>query len=72
MYTPYIFARQYEPDFNTYTFTFTSFRFVGLSTFLLMLLSDSILESWPKKKKDLFEEIGIETDEDVGVCLPKM
>ena len=57
---------------HTYTFTFTSFRFVGLSTFLLLLLSDSILESWPKKKKDLFEEIGIETDEDVGVCLPKM
>jgi len=31
---------------------------------------DSILESWPKSKKDLFEEIGIETDEDVGARLP--
>jgi len=32
---------------------------------------DSILESWPKSKKDLFEEIGIETDEDVGARLPQ-
>lgn len=33
---------------------------------------DSVLESWPKSKKDLFEKIGIETDEDVGASLPKV
>ena len=32
---------------------------------------DSILESWPKSKKSLYEEIGVETDESVGVALPK-
>ncbi len=31
---------------------------------------EPILDQWPKSKKDLFEEIGIETDEDVGVVLP--
>ena len=31
---------------------------------------DGILESWPKPKKDLFEEVGVDTDEDVGVKLP--
>ena len=31
----------------------------------------AIMESYPKSKKELFEEIGIETDEDVGVSLPK-
>lgn len=32
---------------------------------------DSVLESWPKSKKCLYEEIGIETDESVGVSIPK-
>jgi len=32
---------------------------------------DAVLESWPKSKKDLYEEVGIETDEEVGVKLPK-
>ena len=32
---------------------------------------DSVLESWPKSKKSLYEEIGVETDEDAGVSLPK-
>ena len=32
---------------------------------------DSILESWPKSKASLFEEIGVETDESVGVKMPK-
>lgn len=32
---------------------------------------DSILESWPKSKKCLYEEIGVETDESAGVSLPK-
>ena len=32
---------------------------------------DSILESWPKSKKCLYEEIGVETDETAGVTLPK-
>jgi len=31
---------------------------------------DSVLESWPKKKKDLFDQVGIETDQDVGVTMP--
>merc|ERR1712058_72382 len=32
---------------------------------------DSILEGWPKTKKSLFEEIGVDTDESVGVSVPK-
>jgi 26S proteasome regulatory subunit (ATPase 3-interacting protein) len=32
---------------------------------------DSILESWPKPKKTLFEDIGVDTDEEAGVKLPK-
>ncbi|XP_045596094.2 homologous-pairing protein 2 homolog [Procambarus clarkii] len=32
---------------------------------------DAIMEGYPHPKKQLFEEIGIETDEDVGVVLPK-
>ena len=32
---------------------------------------DTILESWPKSKKSLYEEIGVETDETAGVSLPK-
>lgn len=32
---------------------------------------DAILEGYPKGKKTLFEEIGIETDEDVKVSLPQ-
>ena len=32
---------------------------------------DSILEGWPKTKKSLFEEIGVDTDESVGVAVPK-
>ncbi|KAJ8024530.1 likeous-pairing protein 2-like [Holothuria leucospilota] len=32
---------------------------------------DAILEGYPKKKKDLFEEIGIETDEEYNVKLPE-
>lgn len=32
---------------------------------------DSILESWPKPKKSLLEEIGVDTDEAVGAKLPK-
>ena len=32
---------------------------------------DSILESWQKPKKSLFEDIGIDTDESVGVKMPK-
>ena len=32
---------------------------------------DSILESWPKSKTSLFEDIGVDTDESVGAKLPK-
>ena len=31
---------------------------------------DAILESYPKSKKHLLEEVGIETDQDVGVKIP--
>jgi len=31
---------------------------------------DSVLESWPKSKKSLMEEIGVDSDEDVGVKIP--
>ncbi len=37
---------------------------------IVLTITDSILESWPKPKKELLEEMGIETDEDVGVKLP--
>uniref|UniRef100_A0A8D2MBU2 PSMC3 interacting protein n=1 Tax=Zonotrichia albicollis TaxID=44394 RepID=A0A8D2MBU2_ZONAL len=33
-------------------------------------LLDAILEGYPKSKKQFFEEVGIETDEDHGVELP--
>ncbi|KAJ7421091.1 PSMC3 interacting protein [Willisornis vidua] len=33
-------------------------------------LLDAILEGYPKSKKQFFEEVGIETDEDHGVALP--
>ena len=32
---------------------------------------DSILESWPKTKRSLYDEIGVETDETAGVTIPK-
>ena len=38
---------------------------------MAMDILDAILEGYPKSKKQLFEEIGVETDEDVGVALPK-
>ena len=31
---------------------------------------DSVLESWPKTKQSLMEEIGVDTDESVGVKIP--
>jgi len=33
---------------------------------------DAILEHYPKSKKEFFEEVGIETDEDVGVVMPRI
>ncbi|EDL03882.1 homologous-pairing protein 2 homolog isoform X1 [Mus musculus] len=33
-------------------------------------LCDAILEGYPKSKKQFFEEVGIETDEDHNVLLP--
>ncbi|XP_068208895.1 homologous-pairing protein 2 homolog [Palaemon carinicauda] len=38
---------------------------------MAMDILDAILEGYPKPKKVLFEEIGVETDEDVGVVLKK-
>lgn len=32
---------------------------------------DAILEGYPHPKSHLYEQIGIETDEDAGVVLPK-
>ena len=32
---------------------------------------NSILENYPKSKKILLEDIGVETDEDAGVSLPQ-
>ena len=31
---------------------------------------ETILENYQKKKEELYDEIGIETDEDVGVVIP--
>ncbi|XP_010158315.1 PREDICTED: homologous-pairing protein 2 homolog, partial [Eurypyga helias] len=33
-------------------------------------LLEAILEGYPKSKKQFFEEVGIETDEDHNVTLP--
>ncbi|KAI0231510.1 Homologous-pairing-like protein 2 [Lamellibrachia satsuma] len=33
---------------------------------------DAILEGYPKKKKDLYEDIGIETDDDLKVSVPEL
>ena len=33
---------------------------------------DAILENYPKSKKDFFEDVGIETDEEVGAKIPDM
>ena len=35
-------------------------------------MTDAILENWPNPKKALFEEIGVETDQDVGVNMPEI
>ena len=32
---------------------------------------DSVLDGWPKSKQSLLEEIGVDTDESVGVSIPK-
>ena len=40
------------------------------TTSIIIRVSDSILESCSKKKKDLLEEIGIDTDESVGAVMP--
>ena len=32
---------------------------------------DSVLEGWPKTKQSLLEEIGVDTDESIGVSIPK-
>ncbi len=32
---------------------------------------DSILENYPKSKRILMDDIGMETDEDVGVQMPQ-
>ncbi|XP_059094693.1 homologous-pairing protein 2 homolog [Tigriopus californicus] len=37
---------------------------------ICLSITDAILESYPKPKKALFEDIGIETDEDVGAKVP--
>lgn len=36
---------------------------------ICMDILNSILENYPKSKKHLFEEIGIETDEEAGFCV---
>ena len=35
-------------------------------------MTDAILENWPNPKKALFEEMGVETDQDVGVNIPEI
>lgn len=37
---------------------------------LLTDITDTIMEGYPKSKKQLYEELGIETDEDAGAKLP--
>lgn len=39
---------------------------------MCMDMLNAILENYPKSKKDLFEEVGIETDEDVAFSLEKL
>lgn len=35
-------------------------------------ITNTILEGYPRSKKDLLEEVGIETDEDAGVVVPAL
>jgi 26S proteasome regulatory subunit (ATPase 3-interacting protein) len=37
-----------------------------------MNIVDAILESYPKSKKALFEEIGLETEEELGIKIPEI
>ena len=37
---------------------------------ICMNIVDAILENYPKSKKVLFEEIGLETEEDLGIKIP--
>ena len=34
-------------------------------------MTDAILESYPHPKKSLFEDAGVETDEEAGVKIPQ-
>ncbi|XP_072179104.1 homologous-pairing protein 2 homolog [Diadema setosum] len=38
---------------------------------MAMDILDAILEGYPKTKKELFEDIGVETDEDCNVTIPR-
>lgn len=35
-------------------------------------ITNTILEGYPRSKKDLLEEVGIETDEDAGIVIPDL
>merc|ERR1711962_827478 len=35
-------------------------------------IADAILEGYPHSKKHLFEEVGVETDQDVGARMPEL
>ena len=37
---------------------------------MFLNVTDAILESYPKPKKALMDDIGIETDEELGVKIP--
>ena len=37
---------------------------------LCMNIVDAVLENYPKNKKALFEEIGVETEEEIGIKIP--
>ena len=47
-------------------------RFLALTAvaFTSASVMDAILEGYPKPKKDFIEDVGIETDEDVGAKMP--
>jgi len=38
---------------------------------LCMSMINKVLEDWPGSKQDFLEQLGLETDEDVGVVIPQ-
>lgn len=58
------------PGWQAVPSTATAHLIEGFASCQTTELCDAILEGYPKSKKQFFEEVGIETDEDHNVTLP--